>query len=67
MKTESYQISMPLLSAEQFSILAGLPLGVVNAQMDRRIIPCVRLGKRRMVNVEALRIAALKEAEKFTL
>lgn len=67
MKNENYQISMPLLSAEQFSILAGLPLGVVNAQMDRRIIPCVRLGKRRMVNVEALRIAATKQAEQFTL
>jgi hypothetical protein len=49
------QLYMPLLTAQRFSHLSGLDLGVVEAQMDRRILPVVRLGKRRLVNLEALR------------
>lgn len=55
-------IFCPLLTAEAFAEASGLPLGVVEAQLDRRILPVVRLGKRRMVNVEALRIQALQKA-----
>lgn len=46
---------VPLLTSEAFAIASGLPVGVVEAQMDRRILPVFRLGKRRMVNMEALR------------
>lgn len=52
----------PLLTAEAFAEASGLPLGVVEAQLDRRILPVVRLGKRRMVNVEALRLRAIQQA-----
>ncbi len=55
----------PLLTAEAFSEASGMPLGVVQAQMDRRILPVVRLGKRRMVNVEALRQRALSDSQSF--
>ena len=48
-------ISLPILSAEKFSELVGLPLGVVKAQMDRRLLPCLKIGKRRVINMEALR------------
>ena len=51
----SVPISLPILSAEKFSELVGLPLGVVKAQMDRRILPCLKIGKRRVINMEALR------------
>ncbi len=53
---------LPALTAEKFSELSGLPLGVVKAQLDRRILPVLRLGKRRLVNVEALRQLAASEA-----
>ena len=46
---------IPIMSAQKFSELTGLPVGVVNAHMDRRILPVLRLGKRRMVNLEKLR------------
>jgi hypothetical protein len=55
----SSQLYMPLLTAQRFSQLCGLELGVVEAQMDRRILPVIRLGKRRFVNLEALREHAL--------
>jgi hypothetical protein len=48
----------PVMTAEAFSQASGLPLGVVEAQLDRRILPVLRLGKRRLVNIEALREAA---------
>lgn len=47
--------NVPCLTAQKFSELVGLDLGVVEAQMDRRILPVLRLGKRRLVNLEALR------------
>lgn len=53
---------LPVLTAEKFSELSGLPLGVVNAQLDRRILPVLRLGKRRLVNVEALRQLAVSKS-----
>jgi len=51
----SIPLSLPVLSAEKFAELVGLPVGVVKAQMDRRILPCLKIGKRRVVNMEALR------------
>lgn len=49
------KFNVPCLTAQRFSELVGLDLGVVEAQMDRRILPVLRLGKRRLVNLEALR------------
>lgn len=54
---------VPIMTAEVFSRLSGLPLGVVNAQLDRRILPVLRLGKRRLVNIEALRLIAQSQAK----
>jgi hypothetical protein len=59
----SFQFSMPVITAQQFSLLAGLPLGVVDAQLDRRILPCIRFGKYRFVNLEALRLIAVQAHE----
>ena len=56
-------ISPPLMTAKLFSQLTGLDLGVVEAQMDRRILPVLRIGKRRLVNLEALRLLAQHHAE----
>jgi hypothetical protein len=49
-------IFCPAVTAQVFSELSGLPLGVVEAQLDRRILPVLRLGKRRLVDLEALRL-----------
>lgn len=59
-------VLLPILSSRRFADLVGLPLGVIEAQMDRRILPVFRLGKRRMVNLEALRAQAIKAAEETT-
>jgi hypothetical protein len=54
----------PAVTAEKFSELTGLPLGVVDAQLDRRLLPVLRIGKRRLVNLEALRVLALESGPK---
>ena len=46
---------LPILTAEKFAEAVGLPVGVVEAQLDRRLLPCLRIGKRRFINIEALR------------
>ena len=62
--TPTTPVLIPACTAEVFSHLSGLPLGVVEAQLDRRILPVLRLGKRRLVNLEALRALALSETQK---
>jgi hypothetical protein len=52
----------PAVTAEKFAELTGLPVGVIDAQLDRRILPVVKLGKRRLVNLEALRLIAQSQA-----
>ena len=51
-----------ILTAERFAELVGLPTGVVEAQLDRRTLPTIKFGKRRFVNLEALRERAKSEA-----
>jgi hypothetical protein len=48
-------IPIPMITVERFAELSGLPLGVCEAQADRQILPMIKLGKRRMVNLEVLR------------
>jgi hypothetical protein len=55
------QSQVSILTAEKFAELVGLPVGVVDAQLDRRILPVIKIGKRRFVNLEALRQRAISE------
>ena len=55
------QAHVSILTAERFAELVGLPVGVVEAQLDRRILPVLKIGKRRFVNLEALRQRAISE------
>ena len=55
--------ALPILTAQKFSQLVGVDVGVVVAQLDRRILPCIRFGKRRFVNIEALRLIAAQSHE----
>lgn len=52
----------PLMTVERFAEWIGLPIGVCQAQADRRHWPIVVVGKRRFINVELVRKQAL-EAE----
>jgi hypothetical protein len=53
-------IGFPILTAEKFAEAVGLPIGVVEAQMDRRLLPIAKIGKRRFVNIEILRQSCLE-------
>jgi hypothetical protein len=50
--------SLPIMTAQAFASLNHLPIGVVEAQMDRRHLPVFRVAKRRFINLEALRLIA---------
>jgi hypothetical protein len=64
--TESYSLP-PLVTRERYASACGLESGVFFAQCERGYWPLVSIGKRVFVNVEAIRIAAAKKAEQFTL
>lgn len=60
-------VSMPMCTREVYAAAVGLPIGVVNAHADRGYIPCVRVGKYSLVNLEALRVLCARRAEEFAL
>ena len=55
----------PLMSVSLFAAHIGLPVGVVVAQVDRRLWPVVRVGKRVLINAEAVRLAAARAGAAF--
>ena len=59
-------LGAPVMSREAFAVATGIPLGVLNAQIDRGYWPMVTVGMRSLVNVEVIRRAALKASEHFT-
>ena len=57
----------PLVSREVWARMCGLPIGVVTAQAERGLLPQVRIGKRTLINVEALRLKAAERGAELTL
>lgn len=55
----------PLMSAELWAQCIGLPVGVVEAQLSRGYWPTVTVGKRLLVNAEAVRRAASDAGARF--
>lgn len=47
-------VFLPLMTVEAYAELAGIPFGVLTAQVDRGMWPTVKIGKRRLLNIAAL-------------
>lgn len=60
-------LALPLLSMPTYAAAIGLSLETVKAQVSRGLIPSVKVGKRRLVNVEALRILSAAKAQERLL
>ena len=67
MDTQILTVASPLMTSAAWAAATGLPLGVVEAQMDRGYWPLVHVGRRRMINAEAVRLAAAERAREFAL
>lgn len=57
----------PLMTVEAWAKAIGLDITVVQAQVNRGYWPTVRVGKRRLVNIEVVRIRAAERAAEFAL
>jgi hypothetical protein len=57
----------PLVSQARFAEMIGLPVGSVEAAVARNLWPWVKVGRHKFLNLEAIRLAAAKKAEEFTL
>lgn len=47
-------VFLPLMTIEAYAAAAGIPPGVLLAQVDRGMWPTLKVGKRRLLNVAAL-------------
>ena len=59
--------AIPVMTREAFALAIGLPVGVLIAQAERGMWPQISVGKRVLINVEAVRIKAAERAQEFTL
>lgn len=50
----SHQCFLPLMTIEAYATAAGIPIGVMSAQVDRGMWSTVKIGKRRLLNIAAL-------------
>lgn len=57
----------PLMTVEAWAKAIGLDITVVQAQVNRGYWPTIRVGKRRLVNIEVVRIRAAERATEFAL
>jgi hypothetical protein len=48
------QAQIPVMDRKQFSALSGLTLDTVEAMVSRGYLPCIRIGKRSMINLALL-------------
>lgn len=53
---------VPVMTREKFTELTGIPQGVLNSQIDKGYWPTIKIGKRSLINIEAVRSSALSAA-----
>jgi len=54
---------IPVMTREKFTELTGIPRGVLNAQIDKGYWPTIKIGKRSLINIEAVRMNALSATD----
>lgn len=63
----SIEVYSPLVSQARWAEMTGLSVGSVEAAVARHLWPFVKIGRHKFINVEAVRLAAIKKAQEFTL
>lgn len=61
------QVFVPVMTKEQFAQATGLSADVIRGQISRGYLPTVKLGRYRLINVEALRQRSAEEGRQFSL
>jgi len=54
---------IPVMTREKFTELTGIPRGVLNSQIDKGYWPTIKIGKRSLINIEAVRMNALSATD----
>jgi hypothetical protein len=65
--SDKVQVYSPLVSQARWAEMTGLSVGSVEAAVARHLWPFVKIGRHKFINVEAVRLLAVKKAaEEFT-
>lgn len=62
---EAMALSIPVVTVEKFSLLTGLSVPCISSAIDRGFWPVVRVGRRRLINLEALRLQCIAKAQEL--
>lgn len=62
-----HPLFLPLLTIEVYARSIGLTADTIRAQVDRGILPSKKIGKRRLVNVEAIRVLSALDTQERLL
>jgi hypothetical protein len=54
MKNANFQLTSPLVTVEQYSIMTGESIGVIQGHVNKRLLPCKKIGKRIYINLVQL-------------
>jgi hypothetical protein len=57
----------PVVTQALWASMIGLTEGAVQAAVERHYWPVVKVGRHKFINVEAVRLAAIKKAEEYSL
>ena len=61
--TPNNQLNSPIVTIEKFSDISGLTVGSIRALIGRGILPTIKVGKRRMINVALIEKEALSQKQ----
>jgi hypothetical protein len=56
-----------VMTREKFTELTGIPQGVLNAQIDKGYWPTIKIGKRSLINLDAVRLNMLLKTSHVAL
>lgn len=62
---EAMAVSTPVVTVEKFSAMTGLSIPCIASACDRGFWPVVHIGRRRLINLEALRLQCIAKAQEF--
>jgi hypothetical protein len=54
MENKTFSLTTPLATVEQYSIMTGEDIGVIQGHVNKRLLPCKKIGKRVYINLVLL-------------
>lgn len=61
MENKTFSANAPLMTIEQYSLVTGEAVGVVQGHVNKRLLPCIKIGRRVYINLVKLSLSLASE------